>query len=474
MTKLFEPREPQRKMISFGTSLDRCQLLAKPGVGKTASALSIVNTLSMTSDVFPVLVVAPLRVANSVWGSEVEQWSQFKGLRVSKVLGTQDQRVKALKANADIYTIHYGLLKWLEETLRGKWPFKTVICDESTKIAGHRCSYQKSKTGNVFLKVSGTRNAGALMRYARRTPYWMNLTGSFTTNGLQKAWGQCWPIDFGKALGSSYSAFEMRWFRQRYGTSNESRVMEATPWAFPEITERIKDFSISIDPKDYFDLKQPRVVDIKVQLPAKARAIYDEMRSAAVIELSKETTVTAVNAGAKMVKLLCIANGNVYDEAKITHNIHEAKLDALEDLVEELGGAPLVVCYQYVPDREAIIKRFPYAKVLPRGAKQKEVEDEWNAGKLPMLVLHPDSAGHGLSLQHGGCDIAFFGTGVNAELYEQVIERIGPMRQMQSGYDRVVSVYRLLAEKTLDRTAVEMVEGRIYAGNEVMDALRQG
>lgn len=471
---ILRPNAMQRDMIAFGSKLNRCQLLARPGTGKTAATLTVLNNLSLASSVFPVLVVAPLRVANSVWDGEAQRWTQFKGLRVSRVLGNQDQRRSALKASADVYTIHYGLLKWLAEVLGNKWPFKTVVCDEATRIANHRCSYRKRKsTGQIEFRQAGAVNAAALMQYAKRTPHWINLTGSFTTNGLVNAWGQSFAMDFGSALGYSFSAFKERWFRPRFGTRAEQEVLEPLPWAMEEITKRIAPFSLSIDPKDYMDIRAVNVVDVPVELPPVALKQYHTLRDKAVLELSSEKAITAVNAGAKAMKLLAVACGHVYDENGQPHHVHDAKLDALQGLVEELNGAPLLVCYQFTADKAAILRRFPEATDLPVGARQKQVEDDWNAGKIKMLVVHPASCGHGLSLQHGGCDVAFYGTGWNAELYEQVIERIGPMRQMQSGYDRVVTVYRLLASGTLDSFAAEKVAGRIVSGEEVMEALKR-
>ncbi|KMQ97349.1 dead-like helicase protein [Lasius niger] len=474
VTQLFVPRVMQQQMIGFGTRRDRFQLLAKPGTGKTVSMLMILDIMSRVDDVFPALIVAPLRVANSVWDSEITKWVQFNGLRVSKILGTAPQRLAALNVPADIYTIHYGLLQWLRSTLGDKWPFRTVVCDESTRIAAHRCTYQRHRTsGKIFFREAGAVNAAALMSYARRTPYWANLTGSFTTNGLSRAWGQTYPIDFGRALGGSYSAFTDRWFRARPGTSREQEVLEPLPWALDAVTEAVKPFSISIDPKNYFDIRELRIVDIPVTLPPAAMRQYRQLRDKSLLELSNEKVITAANAGPRIVKLMSVSCGHVYDEDGRPWHLHDAKLDALDELVNRLNGSPILVCYQFRPDRDAILKRFPFARTLPsREADQKKTEDEWNSGQIPMLVVHPASCGHGLSLQHGGCDIVFYSTAINPELYEQVIERLGPMRQMQSGYDRVVSVYRLLSTGTHDALAVDLIEGRITFGNELMTLLK--
>lgn len=473
MSQVFTERPWQKPMIEIATRLDRCNIFAKPGMGKTSAALMALEIRSMVDDAYPVLAIGPKRVANSVWSSEVEKWAQFNHLRVARILGTQAERVAALNSKADIYTIHYGLLKWLVETLDGKWPFRTVIADESSRLKNTRAHFKRLKSGKLKLYVQGgSINAGYLARNALRTRFWTNLTGTPASNGLQNLYGQQWFVDYGAALGNSYSAFTNRWFYQRRGTSAEQAVFEPFDHAFDEITQRIKPNTISLDPRDWFNIQKPHEVDIMVDLPDKLMKQYREFHREAKLKLSEEKYITAVNAGVLTGKCLQFANGHMFDEKKIAHHIHDEKLDALDSLIENQNGAPLLLCYQYIPDREAIMKKFPFARLLPSDHRQKAVEDEWNTGRIPLLVVHPASAGHGLSLQHGGCDIAFFGTGWDAELYEQVIERLGPMRQMQSGYDRVVNVYRLLVRGTYDMRAADTVAGKITLQDAVMEAVR--
>lgn len=473
LSKLFVPREPQRKMIEIGTRLDRCNIFAKPGMGKTSATLAVLDTLRLVDDVFPALVVAPLRVANGVWDREVELWSQFNGMRVTKILGTAAERLEALRNLGEINTIHYGLLQWLHETLDGKWPFKTVVPDESSRLKHTRASFQRSKTGKVFLRVGGCSvNANALARYSPRTKYHINLTGTPASNGLQNLYGQHWHVDFGKTLGNSYDAFSKRWFYQKRGTNAEQAVFEPFPHAFDEITSRMRPTTISLDPKDYFDLREPRPVDIWVDLPERLMKDYRRLHREAVYKLSELKTITAVNAGAVTNKCLQFASGHIFDEGGIPHYVHDEKLQALDSLVENMAGAPLLVAYNFKPDRDAILKRFPYATILPSGPKQREVEDAWNEGRIPMLVVHPASCGHGLSLQHGGCDVCFYTVGWDAEFYEQIIERIGPMRQMQSGYDRVVSIYKIMARHTFDKAVNDKVAGKLTLQDAVMEAVK--
>ena len=476
MPATFNAREYQDLIVRHATTHDRCNVFASPGMGKTVSTLTALTIREHVADGFPALVLGPKRVANSVWHREVGKWAHTRGLRVSRVIGTPAERIAALRTPADIYTTHYGLLTWLHEYVKengGVWPFKTVVGDESTRLKGQRCSFRKHpKTGNVNLYLAGTSNAAALARYARRTPYWMNLTGSPSPNGLKDLWGQHWYVDFGETLGHSYDAFTTRWFYQRKGTSREQAVFEPLPHAHDEITRRMAPTTIALDAYDWFDCERPREVDIEIELSDTLMKQYRKLHREAVLKLNEETTITAVNAGATTNKCLQFASGHVFDEYGKAHEVHREKLDALEVLHEGLAGAPLLVAYQYTPDREAILKRFPFAELLPSDARQQEVEDRWNEGRIPMLVVHPASAGHGLNLQHGGHNLCIYTPGWDYELYQQIIERIGPVRQMQAGYKRIVNVYRLIATGTFDKPVADRLRTKASVQDAVMEALR--
>lgn len=453
---------------------DRCNVFASPGMGKTSATLTALDILALTGDVFPVLALGPKRVANGVWHREVAKWAHLKGLRVSRITGTVEERRAALRAPADIYTIHYGLLKWLIDELGGRWPFKTVVGDESTRLKSQRCSWQKHhKTGKVFFRGDGAVNAAALARHAHRAEHWINLTGTPAPNGLKDLWGQHWFIDYGKALGNSHDAFLRRWFYQRRGTNAEQAIFEPHPHAHGEITIRIAPTTISLNAYDWFDVERPREVVIDVELSEPVMKKYRKLHRDAELQLSEETTITAVNAGVITNKCRQLASGHLFDENGIAHHVHDEKLDALESLVENLAGAPLLVAYAYVPDRDAILKRFPQFEILPSDADaQAEVEDRWNQGRIPGLVVHPASAGHGLNLQHGGCDLAIYTEDWDLELRQQIIERIGPVRQMQSGYDRVVSVYSLVARDTFDERVHAVGIGKATVQDAIMEAVR--
>lgn len=470
MSRIYVPHEYQGLTLDFLWSRPRANVHMSPGMGKTPTILTHLVNLSLVDRPFPVLALGPKRVVNSVWTREIEKWAHLHGIKVSKIMGTIAQREAALKAHADLYLINYENLVWLTTVLNGRCPFKTVIADESTRIKGARVSMQVSKLGKRFLKAAGAVNAAALIKnIAPKVDFWYNLTGTPTPNGLQDLWSPQFPVDWGKALGNSFDAFNRRWFYPAPNSEREQQKWLPFDHALGEITRRIKPTTISIDAYDWFDVERPRVVDIEVELPEKAMAQYRKMHRESLLSLQDGTTITALNAGAKTMKCRQIASGWLLDKEGNGHQIHTEKLDALDSLIENLNGAPLLVAYSFIEEREAILKRFKHAELLPSDHRQKEVEDRWNAGKIPMLVVHPKSAGHGLDLQHGGHNLCVFSPDWDLELYQQVIERIGPVRQAQAGYDRLVNVYRIIATGTWDRQICDVQEGK----NSLQEAVKQ-
>ena len=446
----------------------RGNIFASPGTGKTSGTLYALTSLEMIGEnVFPCLIVAPLRVANVVWESEIAEWEQFKHLRISKIIGSESKRKAALKAEADIYVINFENLSWLHETIGDDWFFRTVIVDESTRIKNHKVSVRRTRTGKAALFVAGAKNAANLVRHAADVERWFNLTGTPTPNGIQDMWGQQFPIDFGKTLGSSFNSFKERWFRLAWGSSPEFGKIEALPHAFGEITGLVSKNSVVVDAYNYFDITKPMEIDVKIELPEKVRKLYRQMHRDSIAEI-KDNPVTAVNAGSVMMKCRQIASGCLRDDDGTWHRVHEEKLDALAEIRENVGE-PLLVAYYFKEDLEAILGRFKDAVALPIGAKQKDVQDDWNRGEIPMLCVSPQSAGHGLSLQHGGNHLVFFTLDWNAEYYDQVIERIGPTRQAQSGYERMVYVHRIIAKDTWE----EVVADRLYRKITVSEAIKE-
>lgn len=446
-------------------------MFASPGAGKTLIAIQTLDCMSlMWDDAFPALIVAPLRVANGVWDAEVHRWENFKRLRVSKILGNARQRSKALNTPAEIYTINYENLRWLRQTLGNTWPFKAVVIDESTRIRGHRCSLKVNKDGKLGIARRGTANASAIASIAPYTHFWMNLSGTPTPKGDVDLWSQQWVIDGGKALGRTFSAFTKEFCRPAWGSTPTQQRFDLVSGAREEILERIKPNTVVLDAYDWFDIKRPIEVNIPVPLPEKAKVIYKKMHDDSLAELGGELKIAALSSAGKVMKCRQIASGVLLDEFHERHLIHTARIDALKDLVDSLNGTPLLVAYNFVHEREAILESFKGKAVqLPTGAKQQEVEKAWNAGEIPVLLIHPASAGHGLNLQHGSNHLCVFTPDWNFELYAQVIERIGPTRQAQSGYDRPVYIHRFYAPGTWDEVILANLKKK-YTTSEIIKA----
>jgi hypothetical protein len=468
--KIYTPRGYADDVWDHMSNTPRCGVNIGMGGGKTSLTLFHLAMQQLLTGSTPrTLVIGPKRVAKNVWAAETKLWHGLGHLRTSVIIGTPEQRQAALRADADIYTINFENIEWLVKTLDGAWPFECVVCDESTKLAGFRGGWQKhKKTGTVFYRRGGTVRAAELGSVAHKSKYWLNLTGTMAAGGIDKVWGPNWFLDHGKSLGSSYSAFTDKWFHQRPGSAKEAAIFEPWAGAEAEILDRIKHLYIVIDTYKYFNIEEPNFVHVPVYLDSKLRTQYNTLRDESVLALKEETTITAVNAGAKINKCLQFASGALIDEHSQVHNIHDLKLEALESVVEELGGQPLIVTYWYKHDIAKIQKRFPRAVLFD---DKKETEDAWNAGNIEMLLLHPMSAGHGVSLQHGGNNMCIYTPFFSLELFLQVIERIGPMRQMQSGYKRLVNIYLLEVEKTWDGRVWAMLQEKRSVNDMVTEAL---
>lgn len=426
----------------------RTATFAGMGTGKTVSTLTTLDTLHLCGETHPTLILAPLRVCNSTWPMEAKKWDHLRNIDVVPVTGVEKERLKALKRDVSVYACNYQNIPWLVEHYGAHWPFKTVVADELTRLKSFR------------LRQGGVR-AQALSKVAHtKIKRFMGLTGTPAPNGVQDLWGQIWMIDAGRRLGKTYTAFKERYFcRSEDGFGIELRH----PQAAEEIYNLIRDVCLTIDAKDYFDLKEPIVRTVGVELPPKARKMYQEMKKELVMQL-EEHTITAANAAVKTQKLLQLANGAMYvdptveddsnPKSKKWKEVHDAKIQALESIIYEANGSPVLVAYNFRSDKERILKAFKKAVVLDG---ETDTLERWNKGRIPILLAHPQAAGHGISLQDGGNIMVFFGHSWSLEDRLQVIERIGPMRQLQSGYDRPVWIYNIVAHNTVDQIVIDRI-----------------
>jgi SNF2 family DNA or RNA helicase len=440
---------------------ERSAVWAAPGMGKTVSGLVYLDGLhNLWGEGRPSLVLAPARVARSVWPREAKKWEGLS-LDVRPIIGSPAQREALLREDFPVHVVNYELLPWLRTWWGKRWPYATVIADESTRLKSFRAH-------------GGGRRAAALRGAAfSRVERWINLTGTPAPNGLVDLWGQSWFLDKGERLGATFKAFEERWFNCIRGQNPHEIRRIPTPWAEDEIHEKLADLCLTIDPKDWFDLREPICTRVDVDLPAKARIKYDEFQKELFTVLESGAELEAPNVGAKLTRCLQLANGAVYTsrECNQWEVVHDEKLDALESIVEESGGSPLLVVYQFKSDAARLRKRFPQSRILDR---EPETEDAWNAGKIPMLLVQPQSSGHGLNLQDGGHHIVYFGHTWDLEMRDQVLERIGPVRQLQSGYDRPVFVYDIVARNTVDEMVIAALAKKTTVQQALLEYMKRG
>lgn len=468
-------REPQHPMVDWLAGNKRCALWAGMGIGKTPAVLFTIDMLQLLGDIDPknpTLVIGPARVARDTWPDEVRKWEEFKDLTIVPIVGSPAERSVLLRRSADLFTVSYELTPWLVEQWLGKWPYRQVIADESDRLKGFREKAKRGKTVERDKKAgkSGKR-AFQLGRIAHNlVDRWINLSGTPATAGLKDLWGQTWYLDRGHRLGRTYTAFQQRWFRKKW---DSEYGFEPMPFAEEQIHAALKDICLTVDPKDYFDLKEPIRHTLVVKLPPKARKIYAELEREMFVRLEElGQSINAVNSAALMSKCLQLANGCVYTnkERTETANIHDEKLDALDSIIHEAAGAPVMVGYSFRSDKARIMKAFPKAVDLASRAGLAAFKE----GKSTIGVAHPASMGHGIDgLQYVCNRIAFFGHTVKTAERLQLIERVGAMRQFQAGLERAVWVYDIVAEDTEDERVMEIHAGNTDVLTSLLNAMKR-
>ncbi|NKD46260.1 DEAD/DEAH box helicase [Haematospirillum jordaniae] len=456
----FTPRTYQHAMIDHILDTPRGAVWAGMGMGKSVATLTAIDILELVEP-GPTLVLAPLRVAASTWPDEAAKWSHLRNIEVSAVVGNPEERRIALSRPASVYTINYENLTWLVDEVGDRWPFRKVVADESTKLKSFRLQ-------------QGGKRAHALSRVAHsKVSRFIELTGTPSPNGLQDLWGQAWFLDKGVRLGRSFGAYKSRWFQSiQVGADRNAVRLDPLPFAQKQIEDRLRDLCLSLDPRDYFDIAEPIVHTIRVELPTKARRLYRDMEREMFLALDNGVAVEAFNAASKTIKCLQLANGAIYTDGtgETWTEVHDAKLQALDDVIEEAAGMPVLVAYHFKSDIARLLKAFPKGRYLDQ---DPQTIRDWNAGKIPVLFAHPASAGHGLNLQDGGNILVFFGHWWDLEQYQQIIERIGPTRQMQAGYNRPVFIYHIIAADTVDESVMARRESKRAIQDLLLEAMKR-
>lgn len=441
----FTPHAYQKKAIDKIINQAACGLFLEMGLGKTVITLSAVSDLIALGEVNKVLVVAPLRVAQSVWAQEAKKWDHTKHLQCVRVLGSAAERRAALAKSADVYIINRENVPWLVEEIGKSWAFDMVVLDELSSFKNRSSARWK-----------------AIRRIRSKIRRIVGLTGTPAPNGLIDLWAQIYLLDGGDALEHTLGGYRERYFRP--GRRSGMMVYEWVPRQGAEdaIYKRLEGLCMSMKSVDYLQMPERITNVFTVPLSAKSRHLYDEMQKDMLIEW-KDETITAANAAAVTTKLLQLAQGAVYDESGKWHAIHDAKLDALEDIVEAANGKPVLVYYAFKSDLERLKCCFPEAVEL----RTDEDVERWNDRQIGMLLAHPDSAGHGLNLQNGGSIMVWFGLTWSLEKYQQANARL-----YRQGQTDTVVIHHIVAQGTVDERVLRVLEGKATLQDELMEAVK--
>jgi SNF2 family DNA or RNA helicase len=446
----FTPRVYQKRAIKALLANPHFGLLLKPGLGKTSITLAALRILLAKEYVDRVLIVAPLRVCYEVWPMEIDKWDEFKFLNY-RILHGKTKNLDDL-GGVQVCMINHEGLPWLfAELLKRMWPFDWLVIDESTRF---------KKTNTVRFKLIKNH----LARFSRRTI----LTGTPTPNGVIDIFGQIFCVDLGKSLGRFITHFRNEFFDSE-GFGGYTYV--AKPGAEKRILERIKPITLSMTQEDWLEMPELITNVVTVKLPPAARKVYDAAELSLLLTIEKETNVVPTVAAALM-KCRQIASGGVYFNEREARHLHDAKIDALESIVEELEGSPLLVVYEFHHELERIRERFGEIPALHGGMKPAVVSGiirDWNAGRIPLLAAQPQTTATGLNLQDAGNTIAWMSLTWDAENYEQLINRVWRSGQKA---DRVV-VHHIIAENTVDEIIHESVAAKWKSQSAFVNGLKR-
>lgn len=426
-------------------------LFLEMGLGKTVATLTAIDILLHDYfEVNRVLVIAPLRVAEDTWPREIEKWDHLSHLRISKVLGSPERRRKALKADADIYVINRENVDWLVGELGKKWDFDMVVIDELSSFKNHQ-----------------SKRFRALRRVRPLIKRVVGLTGTPAPNSLIDLWAQIYLLDQGERLGKTITGYRDRYFIPGERSGHIVYKWREKKEAEQRIYEAISDIVVSMKAEDWLELPEKIERNVPVKLEPKARDLYDKLERDLLLPFA-DADVVASTAAVLSNKLLQLASGAVYDEGKGVKKIHVAKLDVLEDIIEAANGKPVMVFYNFKHSLERILERFPQARCLRKGAAGQVDIRDWNNDEIPIFLLHPKSAGHGLNLQESSCQtVVWFDQIWSLEEYMQANARVH-----RQGQTRNIIIMRISAEGTMDEEVIQALERKETGQEALINAVK--
>lgn len=420
------------------------------GLGKTVITLDAINTLRYDRwAVQRVLIIAPKKVAEGTWTKEAQKWEHLRHLRISAVLGSQQKRLRALATPADIYVINWDNVAWLVDYFKNAWPFDMVVLDESSSF-----------------KNSQSKRFKALKLVRSRINRLVELTGTPASNGLIDLWAQIYLLDGGARLGRTLGQYRERFFDP--DKRSRTQIFSYTPkdGSMEYIQQAIGDICVSMKAEDYLNLPDRMFDDVPVVLDDKARKAYRQLERDLLLELD-EGQITAASAGVLTGKLLQLCNGAVYDSEKRPLAIHNCKVEAFLEVLEQLNGQHCLVFYNFQHDRDRLLAALEPLGLRVRVYQSAADEDAWNAGEVDVLLAHPASCAYGLNLQNGGHHIVWFGLTWSLEQYEQANKRLH-----RQGQRHPVIVHHLVVQGGMDEDVIESLRAKGDTQEALMDALK--
>lgn len=425
-------------------------ILLDCGCGKTVITLTAIESLLRDRfEVRRVLVICPIRVAQ-VWADEISNWEHLQGLRYSIAVGTASQRAYALGVDADIYVINRDVVPWLVENYKNRWKWDMLVLDELSSFKNPQAKRFKS-----LLHIRG------------KVSCIVGLTGTPSSNGLMDLWAEYRLLDGGERLERFITKYRTKYFRPDKTNGQVVYSYALLPGAEEQIYRRISDITISMRCTEL--LRMPELVSVpyKVALSKDERKLYGEMKKEMVLKLPGGE-VTAANAAALSGKLSQLANGAIYLEDGRTEEIHSRKLDALEDLIEAANGKPVLVAYWFKHDLDRITSRLRKLGIKHSRIDKQSAIERWNAGQIPVGLIHPASAGHGLNLQRGGSTLIWFGLTWSLELYQQTNARLWRQGQVS----RTVVIQHIVATGTVDELILKALSAKELTQDSLMEAVK--
>lgn len=447
----FNPHDYQKYAVEFIKAHPIAALFLDMGLGKTVTTLTATYDLMFDSfEVRKVLIIAPLRVARDTWSAEIQKWEHLQGLTYSIAVGSEAERLSALKAKADLYIINRENVQWLIEESGLPFDYDMLVIDELSSFKSHQSKRFK-----------------ALMKVRPKVKRIVGLTGTPSSNGLMDLYAEFRLLDMGQRLGRFIGQYRECYFKPDKRNGMVVYSYKPLPDAEQRIYEKISDITISMKATDHLKMPELVVSEYTVTLSEKERSHYDELKKEMILELG-DTVIDAVNSASLCNKLLQMANGAIYTEDKTVIPIHERKLDALEDMIEAANGKPVLVAYWFKHDYRRITERLAKLNIRFQNLGTPQSMKNWNSGILEVGLIHPASAGHGLNLQSGGSTIIWYGLTWSLELYQQTIARL--WRQGQTS--ETVVVQHIITKGTMDERVLKALQEKDKTQTALMDAVK--